>query len=138
MADAFDLQVLNDGHRNAIVRLSAVLDTADANLMPAITLDTFTNNDKTGVFSGLRLDQIDHVVGEGLQVLLYWSAAVDQLIYTCAGHHTTCFKQIGGLVPDMTKLGYNGAIDLKTIGFNQFQVPPQSFSLVLQFVKLYR
>lgn len=137
MANTFDLQVLNDGHRNAIVRISAVLDTSDADL--TISLDTFTNNDVQGgqTLRGLRLDSIDNQIGSGLQVQLYWAAAVDQLMFTAVGQHETCFKDHGGLVPDMSALGFNGNVKVKTIGFNIFQEPPQTFSLVLRFVKLY-
>ncbi len=138
MANQFDLQILNDGWRNAIVRISGILDSSDADLNPAVSLDNFINNDTSGYdFVGLRIDRIDNQIGDGLQVQLYWTATVDQLIHTMASVHETCLKAHGGLVPDMTALGYTGNIRLKTIGFNSFQVPPQSFSVILQMVKLY-
>lgn len=136
MANAYDLQILNDGYRNAIVRVSGILDSGDADL--TVTLDTFTNNDvAANVFRGLRLDSIDNQIGDGLQIQLFWTAAVEQLIFTAQGRHETSFKKYGGLEPVMTALNYTGNIHIKSIGYNLYQVPPQTFSLTLHFVKLY-
>ncbi len=137
MANTFDLQILNDGPTNAIVRLTGFLDSGDASFNPAISLDSFINQDPSGTFYGLRLDKVDNQIGDGLQVIVEWAATSPLLMIALSGRHTTCFKKSSGIVPNKQAVGYTGNINIRTLGYNLFQVPPQTFTLSFWFSKLY-
>lgn len=130
-----DKQVLEEGSRNAVVRLTGALAVGESKIR-WIELDDFLNNDLlAGQLVGLRVDRINYSIGEGLQIQLEWDGATPQLIAGIAGFGKLDFKFGGGLQPDRLRTGYNGAINVRTTGFPPGTV--QNFTLELHFVKLY-
>ena len=139
MANTFSREILADGYRNAVVKISGVLDTADASLAPAVSLTDFVNNDNVmGKLSGLRVDHIWHSMGNGIEMLLTWDATVQQQIAAVAARGRETFIGVGGLKPNMLALGFSGDINLLTTGFNVQGPGPQNFTLLLEMIKLYR
>lgn len=130
-----DKQIMEEGWRNAVVRLTGSLAMAE-NEIQWIKLSDFTNNDRgAGALVGLRVDCIQYSIGAGVQVQLEWDGATPQQIADLAGRDRIDFKFGGGLQPDRTRTGYNGAINLRTTGFPPGTV--QNFTIVLSLIKLY-
>lgn len=139
MANRFDSQVMEDGWRNAVVRITGVLDTSDASLTPAIALGDFTNNDVARQrFVGLRVDHIWHSIGDGLELQISWEALNPRLIMALAGRGRESFHTVGGLQPTSTDPGYSGNINLTTTGWGSEEQTLQNFTVMLEMVKLYK
>lgn len=138
MANILDQQITEEGPRNAIVKLTGVLDTSDIYETPAIAVGDFHNNDNGVVLTGFRFNLLEYSIGSGLEVLLEWNSLVPKQIVAIAGRGRIYSYDYGGLVPDTTRPGYDGSINLKTTGFAQQSVTPQNFTVVLQLIKLYK
>ena len=136
MANVLDRQILEDGPRNAVVKLTGVLDTENVSEIPAISLQDFTNNSPNTHFVGFRIDHIWHSIGNALEIQLDWNAATPKQIVAVAGRGRESFSSVGGLQPDQTLPGYDGSINLLTTGFDPNTT--QNFSILLEMVKLYR
>lgn len=136
MANSLSKQIVEEGPRNAIVKLAGVLDSSNVILTPAVSLSDFTNNDVRQNFVGLRIDFIDYSSGPQLVTSLEWNSANPQLIAGFAQSDELDFKTSGGIIPDMTRSAYDGAINLRTVGF----VPGNyaTYTIVLKMVKLYK
>lgn len=134
----FNRKILEDGWRNAVVHLTGTLDTGDAALLPAIAIsDLINNDDRAGKVTGLRVDEIDYSIGDGIEITLTWTATSEELLAAIAGRGTLKYQFAGGLIPNRQSIGYTGDINLRTTGFNSQGVPPQNFSVTLRLVKLY-
>lgn len=136
MANSRDKVILVDGWRNAVVRLSGILDSSDESWNQCVTLLDFTNNDqRAGLLVGFRLDNADYSITDPLSVILTWDGDSPQAMATLAQSEDMDFQKVGGLRPDRTRSGYNGALNLSTRGF----VPgnPKTYSLGLRLIKLY-
>ena len=72
MANVYDRQVVEEGPRNAVVKLTGVLDSTDASFVPVIALSDFTNNDKNLVLTGFRFDEVEYSISDPLGVTLSW------------------------------------------------------------------
>jgi len=142
MANQFSYQIQNDGWRNAVVKITGVLDTSDATLTPAVTLSDFTNNEPNGVlFVGFAIKHLWHSVGDGLEVQLSWAGLNDQPIFAIAGRGRESFEVIGPLQPNQANPGYNGNINLRTTGYGTGEdatMPIQNFTVLLEMIKLYK
>lgn len=141
MANANTKRIVFDGPRNAVVELIGTLDTSAAafTVTPAIDLSAdFTNNEDGPTLVGLRLDEVQYSLSDGLTARLFWDATADQLIVALAGHDRICFEPAGGAQPNRAAAGYTGDIDLT---INNIVVaagtPIQGYTLLLYLVKLY-
>ncbi|MHB8413922.1 MAG: hypothetical protein ACYDB1_00810 [Acidiferrobacteraceae bacterium] len=130
-------QILEEGYRNAVVKLAGVLDSSNANESPAISLTDFTNNDsKAGSLSGLRVDHINFAISDGIEVQLLWNSLTPQLITPLAGRSKIDVTSDGGLIPDMTQPQFDGNINLTSTGWTPGS--PFVFNILLRLVKLYK
>lgn len=139
MANITQKQILLDGPRNAVVKLTGVLDTADIYLTPAIALQDFLTNDANGVLNGLRIDHVQYAIGSGIELLLEWAGApgggaTPQQIAPLAGRGRMDVWADGGWFPNEALPLYNGSINLKSTGF---MTGKQNYTLTLAMVKLY-
>lgn len=141
MANTLTKRIVRDGMDNAVVELIATLDTSAASFAttPAIDLSAdFTNNLIGPTLVGLRVDEIQYSISDGISVQLFWDATVDEIIAALAGHDKQCYKDYGGLQPDRAAAGYTGDIDLT---INNIVVaagtPIQVVTLLLGMKKLY-
>jgi hypothetical protein len=133
-----DRQITEEGPRNAVVKLTGTLDTSDIYETPAISVGDFSNNEKAVTLTGFRVDMMEYSIGQGLEILLEWNSAIPKQIFSIAGRGKIFSYSYGGFIPDATRTGYDGSINLKTTGFAQQSVSPQNFTVVLELVKLYR
>jgi len=142
MANTNTKRIVADGPRNAVVELIGVLDTtaAEFTVTPAIDLDVdFANNEVGLVLAGLRVDEIQYSISDGVTARLFWDATADQLIAALAGHDKMCFGDKNGLQPSRIAAGYTGDIDLTV---NNIIVTPGSdpirvYTLLICMTKLY-
>lgn len=116
MPNSLSVRVVEDGYRNAVVHLVGVVEDADINQAPAIALNQFTGNDR-GTFNGFKVVDVDYSVTDGLTVVLAWNANTPQPICALASAGEIRGRGHGGIVPDRTAGGYDGAINLTTKGF---------------------
>jgi len=136
MANQLDFQITEEGHRNAVLKLTGVLDTTDVSETPAVALSDFVNNDPRLVLSGLRVDLLEYVIGDGIEIILEWASLNPKQIFALAGRGRINSTNYGGFLPDPSRPGYNGNINLRTTGYVQGSI--QNFTIVLELVKLYR
>lgn len=133
MANATAKQITEDGYRNAVVKLTGVLDTADVSLTPAIALSDFTGNDPTKVLKGFRVDLVEFSISDGLEVQLFWNATTPQIIFPLYGRGRINSTNYGGFHPDTAAAGFDGAINLLTTDW----AGTMNYTIVLELVKLY-
>jgi hypothetical protein len=128
------MQVTEDGYRNAIVKLTGILDTSDLTWTSVISLNTFTNNEQNARLTGYRFDLIEWSISNTLEVNLYWNSTTPQQLFPLAGRGRINGSNYGGFVPNQSAAGYDGSINLVTSGWST----TQNFSIVLELIKLYK
>lgn len=127
MANAVATQIMEDGHRNVIVKLDGVLDTSNEAVNTKITPASFSP-----LPTQFRIDRIDYSVSSQLVVRLEWHATANVVAYSlAAGMESLWFKDVGGL-QNNSGAGKNGAIDLVTTGWTS---GVQTYSITLWLVK---
>ena len=143
MANVLEKQIVEEGFRNAVVKLTGYLDTSDITEDPAVLLSDFTNNDPiAGPLTGFRVDHISFAISLPLELQLYWSGSSDsngqgQQIVPLSGRGKIDATDDGGFIPNKLAAGYTGNITLKSSGYQQAVGTVQNFSLFLRLVKLY-
>lgn len=132
MANATFSQIILDGTRNSVVKLTGALDTGNlAYTVPILP----------GMFSPIpgqfRIDHIDYSVSDGVEVQLFWDATVPLVILPLAGRGRLDYWNFGGLQNNA------GAGKTGGIGYSVTQLPgavytanePFVYSLILELVK---
>jgi hypothetical protein len=138
VSNQVDKQIVEEGWRNAVVKVAAVIDSFDLNLVSFIKPSDFTNNDpRAGRLAGFRVDAVMYSVGNLVDVAIFWNGAQPQLITSVARAGKVDATGDGGFLPDQTREGYDGSINIKTAGFPPGGTP-QNLNLFLRLVKLYK
>lgn len=133
MANTTYVQVIEDGPRNAAVRVSALLDTANLASTALITKALFTNNDvAAGPLKGFRVDEVEFSVGGDLSGIIEWEATTPQMIGVF--HDSNEVKWAPGLQPDQTAAGYTGSISFRTLNWT---ATVRGFTFTMRLIKLY-
>jgi len=132
MANATYVQVISDGPRNAIARITAILDTSNLAATALITKAMFTNNEPLKTLTGFRVREVEFSVSAGNIAVLEWEATTPQLIGTFHDSNEVCWSP--GLVPDASAAGYTGSILARSLNW---VAAVQSFTLTLKMIKLY-
>jgi len=131
MANSFLTQILEEGPRNAIVKLTGILDTSDLSLTTAIAVASLTQGSTSLAPSEVRIDHLDYSVSDQLEVQLLWDATSDVVILPVAGRGKMSFWNFGGL-QNNAGAGKTGNINIQTTGWTS---GTQVFSLILELVK---
>lgn len=127
MANSVAVQIMEDGARNAIVKLDGILDTSNEAVVTKITPASFSP-----LPTQFRIDKIRYTVSSQLVVQLQWHATANVVAYALAqGMEDLEFQDVGGL-QNNSGAGKNGAIDLVTTGWTS---GTQTYSIVLWLVK---
>jgi hypothetical protein len=135
MANEFNIQVIQDGTRNLVLKATGVLDTSDLAQQVLIDPALTQGIDNTGKLKAgsFRVQRIIYVVEDGLVANLWWDAAtpmrIDDLVK--AGHME--YREFGGL-PNNAGVGKTGKILIGTQGWATGQI--LSFSLVMHLLKV--
>jgi hypothetical protein len=131
MANSFTTQILEEGQRNAIIKLTAVLDTSDLALTNAVVMSDINQSGIGITPTQVRIDHIDYSISDQIEVQLLWDASTDVIIMPLAGRGRLMFWNFGGLTNN-SGAGKTGAILVKTTGWTS---GTQVFSVILELVK---
>lgn len=140
MANATSIRVVRDGYRNAVVEIMGVFDTAAPALVvaPIVTLANFTSNDPGyHPLFAFRVDTIKYSISDSITCLLFWNATAQQLIAPIYGRGKLDFEPDGGLQPDQTQAGFDGALNLEIYNIAAAGGAKQGLTILLEMVKLY-
>lgn len=132
MANSVLTQVVLDGPRNVVVKVTGILDTSDQAAITVADPATMAGIDFSGTLKALklRLKEIEYSIEDGLTVNLYWDATAPVLLATLNGHAENCYDDFGGL-PNNAGAGVNGKVLLSTEGW----AGVKSFTIVMRFIK---
>lgn len=136
MSNQLGKQIIEEGPRNAVVKLTGVLTNSDVTLNPAISPSDFKNNDVRMTLTGFRVDEVLYSLSGNLEATLYWGGNTMQVITPVARSGKIDVAGDGGFLPDQTASGFDGSIDLITTGFAAGTT--QTYSVTLRLVKLYK
>jgi hypothetical protein len=134
MANEFNIQVIQDGPRNLVLKATGVLDTSDLAQQVLIDPALTQGIDNTGKLkaNSLRIQRIVYAVEDGLAVNLWWDATtpvrIDDLVK--AGHME--YREFSGLTNN-GGVGKTGKILIATQGWAAGQI--LSFSVVMHLLK---
>jgi hypothetical protein len=131
MANVFTTQILEEGPRNAVIKLVAVLDTSNQSLVTAVDISTLNQGGTGPTPTALRIDHIDYSISDQLGVQLLWDATTDVVAVALAGREDFSFKGFGGLTNN-AGAGKTGNILVQTTGWAS---GTQTYTIVLQLVK---
>lgn len=134
MANLLAVQILEDGPRHTILKVTGEIDTADVSGFVVADPATFTGIDSTGLVkaANFRVRHVDYIVQDTLAVKLLWDATTPMLIETLAGRGKVDYEFVTGL-QNNAGAGSTGKITLSTRGWVAAAV--LSFALTLQLIK---
>jgi hypothetical protein len=135
MANLIERQITLEGQRNVVVKWAGVLDTSDFTLTSALAVGDCKYNDPQNKLVGFRLDMVEWSISQGLEITVSWNAQTPQLIVPLAGRGRINMWNYGGYVPDQTRPGFDGSINLVSAAY----VPGSkaNFVITLELIKLY-
>lgn len=135
MANLVERQITLEGQRNIVVKWAGVLDSSDFSLIPALALNDCTQNDPQNRLVGFRLDMVEWSMSQELEIVVAWAGAVPQLIVPLAGRGRINMWNYGGYLPDQTRAGFSGAVNLTSANYKAGNI--SNFVLTLELIKLY-
>jgi hypothetical protein len=131
MANSLSIQILEEGPRNAVVKLVGVLDTSNQALATAVDLSTLNQGGLGPTPTGVRIDMVDYSISDALDVQLFWDATTDVIALALVGREDMNFKSFGG-ISNNAGAGKTGNLLIQTTGYTS---GVQTFTLVIQMVK---
>lgn len=134
MANSATFQLLEQGARNTVIKLTGLLDTSNEAYNVKL-LPTTTGIDP--VPSQWRIDYLWYSISDGIEVQLFWDATAPELILPLAGRGKMGWWEIGGL-QNNAGAGKTGGIGLSAIslpGVTYTAGSPFTYSLTLELVK---
>lgn len=131
---AFTTQILQDGPRNCILKvtgnLAASTDEVRADIIDPATLspvDNYNNLPCTQV----AIREVEFSVNEPVSVRLFWDATADVQIITLTQADQLCFDQP---LQNNAGAGKTGKIQLDTVG-GAFNAAVKAYTIVLDLIK---
>lgn len=126
MANSVLTQILIDGPRNAVVKVTATLDTSDIPLTTIVDPASFFD-----VPPQFRLMHVDYAMTDQLEAQIQWQGTPNTVMLPLAGRGRMSFIDFGGLTDNAASA--TGRIQLLTTGYTS---PTQILTLVLELVKV--
>lgn len=134
MANSVNTQIVQDGPRNAVIKVEGILDTSD--LASTVICDPalLTGMDNTGTVKALNLivDRIQFSIEDTLEARLAWDATTPTRLVELQGRGTEKYERFGGLTNN-AGAGKTGKILLSTQGWAA--AATVSFTLILMLKK---
>jgi hypothetical protein len=131
MANALNKQTLEDGPRNAVVKIDLENDTSDT--AETVIVDPATLSATFPISNQLRVDEIQYSIQDGWYVELFWKATTSKVMVTLAGRGMfPVGPNYGGLQNNATAPGNVGQISLSTTGYSSGTMVA---TLILHMVK---
>lgn len=128
-------QITLEGQRNVVVKWAGVLDTADFILAPALAVGDCLYNDPQNKLVGFRLDMVEWSISQGMEIVVAWQATNPQLIVPLAGRGRINMWNYGGYMPDQTRQGFDGSLNLSSAAYAAGTIA--NFVITLELIKLY-
>ena len=132
MANSLTVQTLQEGPRNAVVRVVGVLDTSNLAVQDLIDPATYNQGGTGPTPTTFRVDEIEYTAGSPLNVQLLWDATADVIFANLTDSGELCFSENGGL-HNNSGAGKTGKIQIATTGWT---AGTQGFTLKLWMVKV--
>lgn len=126
MANVISTQILEDGERNAVVKITGIIDTSDVSATTVVDVTSYSP-----VPTQFRIDHINFAISGNMIVRLLWDASTDVDILPVNGRGKMHFNSYGGL-NNNAGAGKTGNIQLMT---NNWTSGTQVFSIILELVK---
>lgn len=142
MANTFNIQILRDGYRNFVIRLTGEIDQTvlggPIDFPQAALTNVATMNPPC---TGLRVDRVKYSLPNGspLDVQLWWQATTNELFWGVSGGDDNDFWNFGGLTNNATP-GATGNIVWSTSGGTSATVIAGgflTFAVIIECVKLH-
>jgi hypothetical protein len=133
MANITNIQILNDGPRNVVVKAVGILDTSDVSLTTLIdpsTLSKLGFDSTSPAPTRLIIDKISYNVEAGLAVNLFWDATSDVLITSLVSSGDDIFMKEYGGIYNTEAAGATGSILYSTSGWSASAV--LSYTVILE------
>jgi len=131
MANVLSVQILEEGPRNAVVKVTGFLDTSNIATTTLIDLTTLNQSGTGKTPTRIRVDKIEYSISSQLQVHLAWNATADVMLAGLVGWGKMKFTRYGG-ANNNAGAGIDGNIDITTYGWT---AGTQLFTLVMHLVK---
>lgn len=129
MAFTSNTQIMRDGYRNFVIRLTGTCAPGDADQVPTRLVDISTLNPPC---TALRVDRVKYSLPHGspLDVQLWWEATTNELFWGVSGGDDDDFWNFGGLTNNAAP-GATGNIMWGTSGATSTE--PAGTNVVLTF-----
>lgn len=116
MANVTSVQVLEEGPRNVVVKMTGVLDTSDLAATLFADVSTFTCGGTRPAPTQVRIDRLWFAVQDPLAVSVLWDATTDVLAHSCSDSQDFSFRKFGGL-QNNAGAGKTGDVMISTSGW---------------------
>lgn len=131
MANDLRIQTIIDGARNAVMKVTGVLDSSNQGLIVAINVSTLTQGGSASPPKAVRIDRIQYSISDQLTIQMYWEATANVPVLDLAGRGKIKACDYGGL-QNNAGAGKTGNILLQTSGWAS---GIQVYTVVLEMVK---
>lgn len=129
MANSVTTQVILDGPRNYVLKVSMLLDTSDVSITDLITPSGLSSlGDINGACSRVSIERIVYDVEDTLTVNLYWDATADVPIARLVGRGEIDQTKFGGM-PNNAGAGITGKVQYDTQGWSASAVLAATFTI---------
>ena len=126
-------QILNDGYRNATLKISGYVNAADITNYTVLDPSALSQIDAQGTLAKtVRVKRINFDIQDGIQVDLIWDGATPTSLWECTGRGEIKAGPFGGITDNATTP--TGKILLTTIG-GATTTLNTSFTIVLEIIK---
>ena len=146
MANSYNIQVLRDGPRNFVVRVTGEIDMTvapPADIAPTVLVDVANLNPPC---SAVRVDRVKYSLPNGtpLDVQLWWQATTNELFFGAGGGDDGDYWNFGGLTNNAAP-GATGNILFSTSGItgqeavngtSVYGPETLTFAMIVECVKL--
>jgi hypothetical protein len=135
MANVTAIQILEDGDRNVIAKLTGKLDTSNVSLTTLLDPATLASVNASGLnsqkASTLAIETVTFDIEDGLVVNFYWDADTDVPIWYFSGRDKMNME-FTGFLQNNAGTGKTGKILYDTNGWTS---GTKSFSMTIQCIK---
>ena len=127
------LQILNDGYRNATLKIDGFVSGEDYTSYTILDPSTLSQIDAQGTIpSTVRIKRINFDIEDGIQVDLIWDGATPTSLWRLTGRGEIKAGPFGGITDNATTP--TGKILLTTIGGAATTIST-SFTIILEIIK---
>ena len=127
------LQILNDGYRNATLKIDGFVSGEDYTSYTVLDPSTLSQIDAQGTIpSTVRIKRINFDIEDGIQVDLIWDGATPTSLWRLTGRGEIKAGPFGGITDNATTP--TGKILLTTIG-GATTTLNTSFTIILEIIK---